>query len=201
MKDIEDPGKLPKNSIKSSDANDTQSNITDNKVKINLDEKSSNSKSLKRKGKCFLYCVIFTTLFLLFIIDILLATIFFYYNGNCKNCEAKLYTKVKTVIKIYIAILIIKLVYLFFSYMIDLTKSKGLKILGFIMVFLTTVATLVLHIVNIVIVQKNYNKTKSWKNCGSFKGWMVFWLIVNYIQIFTTILIIICNIIKKKKNS
>ena len=38
-----------------------------------------------------------------------------------------------------------------------------------------------LSLANIIIVQINYNKTKTWEKCGNFKGWMKSWLIMNYI--------------------
>ena len=177
--------------------NTTNTSIND-KVEVKLDEKSNNSS--KKKGKCCkTFCSLFLTLFFIFIIDILLATIFFYYNDNCKNCESKIYPKIKTIIKIYIAILVIKIAYIIFSYMVDLCKSKVAKNIGNIGAFITSIAIFVLGIINLVIVQKNYKKTKSWNNCGNFKGWMLFWLIVNYISLVLGFILIICFIFIKRK--
>jgi len=184
------------------ETNTTTSNVNKDKVEVKLDEKSSNS--LKKKGKtarafCGTCCKIFMTLFFLFIVDILLAAIFFYYDGNSKKCESKLYTKIKTIIKLYIAVFVIKIAYLFFSYMIDLCKSKASKIVGSIGVIVTTVAIVTLAIIMIVIVQRNYNKSKSWNKCGNFRGWMAFWLIYNYIALGIIFLFIVCSIIVKAK--
>ena len=181
--------------------NTTNSNINNNKVEVKLDEKSENSskKGKGAKGFCRTCCILFLSLFFLFIVDILLATIFFYYDEHSKKCEAKLYTKVKTIIKLYIAILIIRIAYLFFSYMIDLCKSKTAKMIGNIGVIVTSVSLLTLHIIQLVIVQMNYKKTKSWNNCGNFKGWMAFWLIYNYIALVLIFVLIVCSFCLKKK--
>ena len=184
--------------------NTTNSTINNDKVEVKLDEKSNNSskKSGKSAGKCcIICCTLFLTLFFIFIIDILLATLFFYYDEHCTRCESKLYTKVKTIIKLYIAILIIKIAYLFFSYMTDLCKSKAAKIIGYIGTLITSVAIFVLAIIQLVIVQRNYKKTKSWNNCGNFKGWMTFWLIYNYIALVIVLILIICSACLKRKKS
>ena len=184
------------------EANTSNSTINNDKVEVKLDEKSNNSskKSGKGAGKfCAIFCTLFLTLFFIFIVDILLAAVFFYYDENSKRCESKLYTKVKTIIKLYIAILIIKIVYLFFSYMTDLCKSKAAKMIGLIGTIATSIAIFILAIIQLVIVQRNYKKTKSWNNCGNFKGWMTFWLIYNYIALIIAFLLIVCSACLKRK--
>ena len=178
--------------------NTTNTTINKDKDEAKSDEKSNNSVQKKSKGVAK-FCTIFMSLFFIFIIDILLATIFFYYDGNSKRCESKLYTKVKTIIKLYIAILIIKIAYLFFSYSVDLCKSKTAKMIGLIGTIVTSVSILILAIIQLVIVQRNYKKTKSWNNCGNFRGWMVFWLIYNYIALVIIFIVIICSICLKRK--
>ena len=184
------------------ESNTTNISINNDKLEVKLGEKSKHLVKKKGKGAkvfCRTCCISFLNLFFIFIVDILLATIFFYYDEHSKKCESKLYTKIKTIIKLYIAILIIKIGYLFFSYMIDLCKSKAAKIIGNIGVLVTSVALLTLAIIQLVIVQRNYKKTKSWNNCGNFKGWMTFWLIYNYIALVIIFIVIICSICLKRK--
>ena len=65
---------------------------------------------------------------------------------------------------------------------------KNYQYFGLIVSIPLVVISLIFSIIIIVMIQKNYNKTTSWENCGKFKGWALSWLILNYIGIILNII-------------
>ena len=59
------------------------------------------------------------------------------------------------------------------------------KCLNIFTVFYSIVglAIFALELINLIIIQIYYNKSKKWDYCGKFKSWTIFWLVINYISI------------------
>ena len=61
--------------------------------------------------------------------------------------------------------------------------NENLAIFSLVLTVLFGIAMFALQLTNLIIVHKYYNKSKNWDNCGKFKGWSVFWLVMNYISL------------------
>ena len=108
------------------------------------------------------------------------SAIFIYYKNHCKKCKSILYTKLSKVLLNYLGTLIVVIIDLINSILVF--KDFGWnKFFGRLIYAGVSASRIGLGLSNLIIVQKNYNKTTTWENCGNFKGWMKFWLITNYI--------------------
>ena len=76
----------------------------------------------------------------------------------------------------------------------ELAKKDYKNIIKFInnIYIILRVASTIMSIVLLIVVQAYYSKSKSWKNCGNFKPWSVVWLVLNYIGIFCLLLYLCC---------
>ena len=120
----------------------------------------------------------------IFIIVFLFASIFIYYKNHCQKCKSILYTKVNKVLLNYLGLLITSIIDILFSILsIIQCKCNYNEIIGSLIAYALIITQSGLSLANLIIVQINYNKTKTWENCGNFKGWMKCWLIMNYIGI------------------
>jgi hypothetical protein len=150
---------------------------------------------------CFLICSIIIILLEL-ILNFFLVFIFIYYYNNHKQCEAKLYPKIITILYIYLAMLIIEVLIIIITIIISLNKDRckeKLSVFSLILTVIFGIATFALQLTNLIIVQKYYNESINWDNCGNFKGWTVFWLVINYISLIFGIISKCC--LKDKENN
>jgi uncharacterized protein (DUF983 family) len=156
----------------------------------NLNNYNLNISNDSREGTCLISCfAICCALFFLLItltLNFIYAFIFVYYKNHCKECKSELYQKINKILLNYLGLIIICFLIIIISIVIELCKKIKFFIYIILSFFLviTTILSLYFSISNIVIVQKYYNRTTSWESCGNFKGWMKFWLIINYISIF-----------------
>ncbi len=164
-----------------------------------LIKKNEELKKKKSKEECTQLCCLFFRLIFILIIFFSLHFIFLgefiYYNKNCKLCEAIIYTKLNVILRIYIGIIIVNILMLINYLLFVLSFVCIPECYGFIAIILTlllSMTQLILSIIDLVIVQKNYNKTNTWYNCGNFKGWILFWLISNYIGTISNIFNVLC---------
>ena len=159
------------------------------KEKKNINNIPNEEKKCSFKICCVITLFIFFSLLLVLIeliFDCSQFLIFIYYKYNCKQCKAELYTKVNKIISNYLNIFIM----LFITILVSIILGLSIKFIGyFIKILFSIVITglgiiiLVYSIINIVTVQKYYNKTTTWEDCGYFRGWMITWLISNYFGI------------------
>jgi hypothetical protein len=117
---------------------------------------------------------------ILLALNFVLATIFIYYKYHSKKCKSLLYTKVNKVLLNYLGLLIIQIINIIISILLNI-KCEYLRIIGIFIFIVSILIQFGLRLANLIIVQKYYNKTTTWENCGNFHGWMKFWLIINYI--------------------
>ena len=147
-------------------------------------------------------CKVFTTILLAIIVlllmlflNLLLSIIFIYYKKNFKECQAVMYEKVNNILYIYLVLLIIYIAVIILGIIYEIAKIQNKKnvmtIINILNIILRVVRR-ILAIILLIVVQVYYNKSKSWKNCGNFKPWSVFWLVLNYIGLILLILYGFC---------
>lgn len=163
-------------------------------IKKNEEIKKKQSREECRKLCCLFFRLVFLLL-IFFSLHFIFFGAFIYYNKNCKSCQATIYTKLNVILRIYIGIIIVNILMiinyiLFVLSFVCIPECYGF--IGFILTFLLSITQFTLSIVDLVIVQKNYNKTNTWYNCGNFKGWILFWLISNYIGTISNIFNVLC---------
>ena len=138
---------------------------------------------------CKIICVIICSIIMILLelaLNFILAFIFIYYKKNHKQCEAKLYPKINSILYIYLTMLIISVLIMLITIIISTNEDRcneNLAIFSLVFTVLFGIAMFALQLTNLIIVQKYYNKSKNWDNCGKFKGWSVFWLVMNYISL------------------
>ena len=171
--------------IKSSDEqiNNEEQNELGQKTKKDLEELVTNAFSTINfdKKAC---CSILYLSFILFI-WILFTGVFIYYNNDFKECKAELYTKIGKFLPINIGIILVRLITLLYNIFIyvPIKSLQFCKIIGTLFLMPLFLICFILEIINLVIIQKNYNRSISWDNCGNLKDWTFIWLIYNYIFI------------------
>lgn len=183
-------------------------------IQAKLDEfikvKGINNMNLENRSKnvcktfCLAICLILCVIILLLIelaFHFSISFIFIYYNNKYKKCKAELYKKNDTIINIYIALLILILILIFFSIILNFIKEKyfGLSAILGIIIILLSISIIALQLTNLIIVQKNFNKSESWENCGNFENWAIFWLVINYIS-FTLTFLKDCLSVRNRQN-
>ena len=170
-------------------------NISNSENSIASKYKEDESKNNKRHilpcclACCFLIfaicCAIITLLIELFLI-ILYYFMFLYFKNNYNECKAELYTELDTIINICMVLFAILVIVSMMGATIKCCEDNcGNTIFGlfFCFYYILMIATSALEITLLIIVQKYYNKTKSWEKCGNFKKWAKIWLIINYISL------------------
>lgn len=200
---------------KINDNNPTNQIILDNKEKVkennNIDidiDKIFDNETYERFNIkeccqicCAAICLIFCSLLAIFIelvYNFAIAIIFIYYKNHCKECKSELYKKIDTILYIYLAIIIIIIILIIFTLLSTLTNKENIKFNWFLLISIFILISIVpiLKLTNIIIVQKYYNKTKSWEGCGNFKNWSIVWLVFAY---FGFIINILKKCFKKKE--
>ena len=172
------------------------------KVEIKLSEKKNTNNinkitnsndinvSQNLKVKCIGLCIIIVASLLysliLLTLNFSIVLLFLYYRNNCKKCKSELYQKINEILLNYLGLFILRILYILFiiANLLYETNRKCCKVIRCLYFIITSIFETFLYIYNIIIVQKYYNKTTSWESCGKFKGWMIFWLIINYISVF-----------------
>ena len=159
-----------------------------NDLKTGMKRPLNDLNIIKRKNDenccyyCCLMCLFFFVIIIFISINFFYLAVFIYYKNNCKECKAQLYSKLNDIIPLYLIMNITSFLTIINNLFLVLPFKclKYYKCLGLILAIPLLLINVVLSIVNIVMIQKNYNKTKSWENCGNFKGWALSWLILNY---------------------
>ena len=67
------------------------------------------------------------------------------------------------------------------------------KIFG-IIALVGNILALIFQVILIAVIQKYYNKTNDWTDCGNLKGWTITWLVFNYCIIIFEILLTIIGL-------
>ena len=177
----------------------------DEKENIAIIEEKKQEQEQEQVGCCEIICFLICSIIIILlelILNFFLVFIFIYYYNNHKQCEAKLYPKIITILYIYLAMLIIEVLIIIITIIISLNKDRckeKLSVCSLILTVIFGIATFALQLTNLIIVQKYYNESINWDNCGNFKGWTVFWLVINYISLIFGIISKCC--LKDKENN
>ena len=167
-----------------------EENKNNNAKKIILNEKDNINKIITNFRNvrndddfCRTYGSLFCIKIFSLLIVFLFASIFIYYKNHCTKCKSVLYTKVNKVLLNYLGTLIASIIDLIIIILLDIKGKYCSVIIDYLFAFAIFITHLGLNLANLIIVQINYNKTKTWENCGNFKEWMKCWLILGYIGI------------------
>lgn len=151
-----------------------------------IKEKNDLNNNIKKDSDCCKLCLLLSCSLLQMIIMLIVKFIyliaFFYYKNYCKKCKAQIYNKLDKILSIYIAIYILDFINIINNVLLLLPFKRldFYSAFGKTISILLIIIALVLIITFIFIVQKNYNRTTTWENCGYFKGWILSWLIIIY---------------------
>jgi hypothetical protein len=178
---------------------------------IDIDFREFQNIGLSSSQTVFIiFCTIFTTLIIVLIklfINFVLCFIFIYYKLYYEQCKAELYGKVNTILYLYLTLSIIyilqiitSLIYGFqnrhnddINYRLQNRNNDSvlMKFLKYTIVALNLGNTL-FGLVLFLVVQINYTKTTNWMDCGNFKPWTQFWLIINYLGLIISFFSFCC---------
>ena len=64
-------------------------------------------------------------------------------------------------------------------------NDRGGSCLRVICPIISRIIAFGLSMTTVIYTQINYNKTTTWENCGSIKGWIIYGLVINYIEVIT----------------
>lgn len=169
--------------------------IMDAKRQLELNKKLNSQKESKESIKIccsllILICSLFSILIIVFSINFFYLGVFIYYKKNFKECKAHLYKKLDDILPIYITLSIVDCLIIMNAMLLKLPFKclRNCKCIGLVLSFPLLIINLILSIINIVMIHKNYKKTTSWENCGNFHGWALSWIILFYVSISLNIL-------------
>ena len=157
----------------------------------------SNKEGIKNCCKILLMILVSITVILIELVLLFISAIIFIYYKNKDQCEAKLYSKIKNILYIYLSMFIISIIAIIFKVIESFYKNKKEIMILVIYYNLLEIIIFILKMINLVIVQIYYNISKSWNHCGHFKNWTIFWLVVTYISIIFNVLEKIFSLNKK----
>ena len=180
-KEIE-PIKQKENSSKNEElANSDEIKRYENK---NKDENTNNSNKTCCDENCIPIFVLITTILLSISIfpNIILLIGMSVSNLKNKECKAEIYPKMRI-------IMILEGMLIALAGINQTLKEKDterceicLKVISLIIIKIITFG---ISLSCVLYIQINYNNTTTWENCGSVKGWIIYGLVINYIEVIT----------------
>lgn len=186
-KDIDNINLYNKNNIEKKSSNSSKIDVV-RKNENNSENNSENKKDNLNVSECFEYFLliffgIIFTLLLIFIsvcVSILGIGLIVSTTKN-KKCKVEMYSIIKIITYLYFSLLFFEN---FFQTLLksecienDCSKS-GKKVL----LFMNKLICLGISLTCLIITQINYNRANNWENCGSIKGWVIYSIVVGYIE-------------------
>ena len=200
-------GIISSDKIKNSENDRIKGGKIENQNENNSNQENKNnslSSSNNSKNKDYLYIIgiIFSAICLFVFamaISIMSNTIYLIgltitYNKK-KHCKADIYSKLKIII-------VLNAISILLSILLECFSKKGndneednreneedngvclprfFKII--ICNIITSFALFGIYLASLILTQINYNSSKTWENCGSMKGWIIYGLVTSYIGV------------------
>ena len=174
---------------------DKKKQSSDNNIKdVNSNNKTQEINNIKEKEKeesnscfqnffLFMVSMILILVVLLSIFNIILEIGLMVSEQKNKECKAKIYTKMKVILILYLCLLILSNVS---ECILKIEKIKECcgGCLFFIFLLLLKFSAFGIALVNVIITQEYFIYYDNWEKCGSVKGWTLCSLIYNYIVTF-----------------
>lgn len=180
-KEIE-PIKQKENSSKNEElANSDEIKRCENK---NKDEKTNNPNKTCCDENCIPFFFLITTILLSISIfpNIILLIGMLVSNSKNKECKAEIYPEMRIIVGFEGMLIALAGI----NQSLKENETERCEIcLKIISPIIFKIITFGISLACVLYTQIYYNNTTSWENCGSVKGWIIYGLVINYIEVIT----------------